>query len=80
VFFNEAENRMDARDLLRVFYRAMRRAEVKRFRSHDLRHTFAARVVQAAPTSTPFKSWDGGKLSHGDALRASLSGEFARGH
>ena len=47
VFFNGAENRMDARDLLRAFYPAMRKADVKRFRFHDLRHTFATRLVQA---------------------------------
>lgn len=47
VFFNGAGNRMDARDLLRVFYPAMRKADVKRFRFHDLRHTFATRLVQA---------------------------------
>ena len=38
---------MDARDLLRVFYPVMRKAEVKNFRFHDLRHTFATRLVQA---------------------------------
>jgi len=47
VFFNGAGNQMDARDLLRVFYPAMRKADVKRFRFHDLRHTFATRLVQA---------------------------------
>ncbi len=47
VFFNGAGNRMDARDLLRVFYPVMRKAEVKHFRFHDLRHTFATRLVQA---------------------------------
>jgi integrase len=47
VFFNGAGNRMDARDLLRVFYPAMRKADLKRFRFHDLRHTFATRLVQA---------------------------------
>ncbi|MGZ9140597.1 MAG: tyrosine-type recombinase/integrase, partial [Nitrospira sp.] len=47
VFFNGAGNRMDARDLLRIFYPSMRKADVKRFRFHDLRHTFATRLVQA---------------------------------
>ena len=47
VFYNGAGNRMDARDLLRVFYPAMKKADVKRFRFHDLRHTFATRLVQA---------------------------------
>jgi integrase len=47
VFYNGAGNRMDARDLLRVFYPVMKKADVKRFRFHDLRHTFATRLVQA---------------------------------
>ena len=47
VFFNGAGNRMDARDLLRVFYPVMKKADVKGFRFHDLRHTFATRLVQA---------------------------------
>ena len=47
VCYNGAGNRMDARDLLRAFYPAMKKAEVKRFRFHDLRHTFATRLVQA---------------------------------
>lgn len=47
VFFNGAGNRMDARDLLRAFYPTMRKAGIERFRFHDLRHTFATRLVQA---------------------------------
>ena len=38
---------MDARNLLRVFYPVMRKEDVKNFRFHDLRHTFATRLVQA---------------------------------
>ncbi len=48
VFYNGAGHRMDARDLLRVFYPATKKADVKRF--HDLRHTFATRLVQAVST------------------------------
>jgi integrase len=47
VFYNGAGNRRDARDLLRAFYPAMKQADVRRFRFHDLRHTFATRLVQA---------------------------------
>ncbi len=36
-----------ARNLLRAFYPAVRQADVRRFRFHDLRHTFATRLVQA---------------------------------
>ena len=47
VFYNGAGNRRDARNLLRAFYPAMKQADVRRFRFHDLRHTFATRLVQA---------------------------------
>jgi integrase-like protein len=47
VFSNGAGNRRDARDLLRVFYPAMKKADVRRFRFHDLRHSFATRLVHA---------------------------------
>jgi len=47
VFSSEAGTRRDARHLLRAFYLAMRKAKVDQFRFHDLRHTFATRLVQA---------------------------------
>lgn len=38
---------MDSRNLLRAFYSAMKKARIEKFRFHDLRHTFATRLVQA---------------------------------
>jgi integrase len=35
------------RNLLRAFYPAMRKAGITRFQFHDLRHTFATRLIQA---------------------------------
>ena len=46
-FCEGAGNRMDAREVLRRFFAIMRKADVKNFRFHDLRHTFATRLVQA---------------------------------
>ena len=37
----------DAHNLLRTFYLAMRKADITRFRFHDLRHTVATRFIQA---------------------------------
>ena len=47
VFLNGAGHPRNARNLLRAFYPAMRKASITRFRFHDLRHTFATRLIQA---------------------------------
>jgi integrase len=47
VFVNEAGHPREARNLLRAFYSAMRKAGIVRFRFHDLRHSFATRLIQA---------------------------------
>lgn len=47
VFANEVGNRRDARNLLRAFYPALTEAKIDTFRFHDLRHTWATRLVQA---------------------------------
>jgi len=47
VFYNENGNRIDARNLLRAFYSATKKAGLQNLRWHDAtRHTFATRLVQ----------------------------------
>ena len=47
VFFSHAGTKIDKSNLRRSFYKALERAGVEDFRFHDLRHTFATRLVQA---------------------------------
>lgn len=47
VFYNINGNRIEARYLLRAFYSATKKAKLGGLRFHDLRHTFATRLVQA---------------------------------
>ena len=47
VFYNGNGNRIEARNLLRAFYPAIKKGALKALRFHDLRHTFATRLVQA---------------------------------
>ena len=46
VFPNTLNERKGTRLLMKAFYSAMSRAGIKDFRFHDLRHTFATRLVQ----------------------------------
>lgn len=47
VFYNGNGNQIEARNLLRAFYSAVKKGVLKGLRFHDLRHTFATRLVQA---------------------------------
>lgn len=47
VFSTSHSTRITDRNLSRAFYVAMEKAELENFRFHDLRHTFATRLVQA---------------------------------
>lgn len=46
VFASSQDTRIDERNLTRAFYAAMETGKVENFRFHDLRHTFATRLVQ----------------------------------
>lgn len=47
VFSSESATKIDARNLLRAYYSARKQAKLEDVRFHDLRHTFATRLVQS---------------------------------
>jgi integrase len=47
VFYSTNITRINARNLMRAFYLAIKKAGILPLRFHDLRHTFATRLVQA---------------------------------
>ncbi len=46
VFFSTAGTRIDSSNLRREFYHSINKAEIEKLRFHDLRHTFATRLIQ----------------------------------
>ncbi len=47
VFTSQAGTKIDARNVLRAYYSARKAAKLEDVRFHDLRHTFATRLVQS---------------------------------
>jgi len=47
VFTSQAGTKINARNLLRAYYTARKKAKLEDVRFHDLRHTFATRLVQS---------------------------------
>ena len=47
LFVSQAGTKIDARNVLRAFYSARKTADMEDLRFHDLRHTFATRLVQS---------------------------------
>jgi integrase len=51
VFYNGNQNRINARNLQRAFDSVLKKAGIEKFRFHDLRHTWATRLIQAGVDS-----------------------------
>jgi site-specific recombinase XerD len=47
VFTSQASTKIDAANLLRAYFSARKKANLEDVRFHDLRHTFATRLVQS---------------------------------
>jgi integrase len=47
VFLSQAQTALDASNIIRAFHKARKEARLTDLRFHDLRHTFATRLVQA---------------------------------
>ena len=80
VFLNGAGHPRNVRNLLRAFYPAMRKAGTTRFQFHDLRHTFATRLIQA--DVDVYHGSEIGPMENdldGPALCAPSAGKFAWG-
>jgi site-specific recombinase XerD len=55
-FFNNEGEGLDASNLRRSFYPVVGKATVSKCRFHDLRHTFATRLVQTGVDLSRFRS------------------------